>query len=65
MDIPNIEMMIEYAWNVKNWNLLGQYETIMKRSDSIKHRLYLLFLSIKSNNSSASDVGNAARMSAA
>lgn len=23
--IPNIEMMIEYAWNTKQWPLLSQY----------------------------------------
>lgn len=50
VDIPNIEMIIEYAWNHRNWTLLKQYENVMKRSDSIKHRLYLLFLSIRDNN---------------
>ena len=46
-EIPNLEMMIEYSWNTKQWNYLRQQESILKRSDSIKHRLYYIFLAIK------------------
>lgn len=46
-EIPNVEMIIEYYWNAKNWSALSQYEYILRRSDSIKHRMMLIYLSIK------------------
>lgn len=43
----NIEMLIEYNWNMKKWDELKQYESILKRSDSLKHRLYHIYLCIR------------------
>jgi hypothetical protein len=42
--------MIEYAWNTKNWGALMGYESILRRSDSIKHRLYHIYLTIRNQN---------------
>lgn len=47
VEIPNIEMMVEFAWNTKNWSKLRDYENILKKSDSLKHKMYLLYLCIK------------------
>lgn len=40
-------MLIEYAWNVKDWNILNKYITVLHRSDQIKHRLYYIYLIFK------------------
>ena len=53
--MPNIEMMIEYFWNAKNWKELAAYEGILKKSDSLKHRMYYLYLCIKNQNISLFD----------
>jgi hypothetical protein len=55
IDIRNLEMKIEYAWSMRSWDQLKELESIMKRSDSLKHRLYLLFLQIKDGNISQFD----------
>jgi hypothetical protein len=47
VDIPNVDMMIEYAWNQKDWNILQQYEPILRNSESLKHRIYACYYSIK------------------
>ena len=51
IDINNAEMLIEYNWNMKRWDDLKQFENILKRSDSLKHRLYHIYLCIKNQNS--------------
>lgn len=46
MEIPNIEMMIDHAWNTRNWSALAQYEPILKKSENMKHKLYHMYLAI-------------------
>jgi hypothetical protein len=40
-------MLIEFYWNTKKWDDLKPFENILKRSESIKHRLYHIYLCIK------------------
>jgi hypothetical protein len=48
-------MMIEYAWNQKDWSTLQTYEPILKSSESLKHRIYACYLAIRSQNITAYD----------
>lgn len=48
-------MFIEYNWNMKKWEDLKQYDSILKRSDSLKHRLYHIYLCIRNQNFSVFD----------
>ena len=43
-------MLIEYNWNMKKWDELKQYESILKRSESLKHRLYHIYLCIRNQS---------------
>jgi len=47
LDVNNVEMLIEYNWNMKKWEELKLFENILKRSDNLKHRLYHIYLCIK------------------
>ncbi len=55
VSIPNNEMMIDNLWAAKNWSELAKYEIILRRSENLKHKLILLYMTIKQQNSQAFD----------